>query len=278
MNEIYNSLVKSYVENSTISMFFKLSVIHNSIKLKDAILKVREVTNIPVWYKSYIPFVIFRNDIYFIITNNELNIVCSHKYYDTDSIFMILNYIDLAYLDIKIYKDPLNDIPTFNMTLNSTSFMPYCKAESDEIYISKTEPIIEWFQQKNIDLDIQINVRKQLGYENRIGWYTDNFYLSHKDTGFIHRLKNIKNINEIPKWNPLMGPALNLNSYAKYKLPFFLDEMTGINSHILIPQLIITPKSNINGKCRFIYNQEAKIFLDYMKCDLRSLCDMNFFN
>jgi hypothetical protein len=276
MNEIYNSVSKELIKNSTISMFFKLSVLHNSIILQDAILKVREATNIPVWYKSYIPVVIFSNDIYFIITNNELNIICCHKYYDADSIFMILNYIDLAYLDIEIYKSPLNDITTSNITLNSTCFMPYCKAESEEIYISKTEPIIEWFQQKKIDLNIQINVRKNLGFENKLGLYIEHFYLSHKDTGFINRLKNLKNINEFPKWNPLMGPALNLNSYAKYKLPFFLDEMTGMNSHILIPKLIITPKSNITGKCRFIYNQEAKILLDYMKCDVRSLCDMNF--
>lgn len=47
--------------------------------------------------------------------------------------------------------------------------------------------------------------------------------------------------------------------------------MTGMNAHIFTPQLIITPKSNINGKCRFIYNQEAKVFLEYMKCDVRSL-------
>lgn len=274
MNEIYNSLVKSYVENSTISMFFKLSVIHNSIKLQDAILKVREVTNIPVLYKSYIPNIILNNDVYLIITNNELNIICSHKYYDADSIFMILNYIDLAYLDISISKYPFSDIPTINITLNSKCFMPYCKA-SDEISILKTEPIIEWFQQKNIDLNIHINVRKNLGFENKLGRYTEEFYLSHKDKdpGFIHRLKNIKNINEIPKWNPPMGPVPYLNSYAKYKLPFFLDEMIGMNVPIFIPHLIITPRSNINGKCRLIYNHEAKVFLEYMKCDIASLCD-----
>lgn len=125
---------------------------------------------------------------------------------------------------------------------------------------------------KKIDLNIHINVRKNLGFENKLGWYTDYFYLSHMDTGFIHRLKNIKNIGEIPTWNPLMGPTLEFNSYAKYKLPSFLDEMIGMNSHIWFPYLIITPKSNTNGKCRFIYNQGTKFFLDYMKCDIRSLC------
>lgn len=147
MNEIYNSLTKSFIENSTISMFFKLSVEHNSIKLQDAILKVREVTNLPVFKKTYIPIIISNNDIYLIITNGELNIICSHKYYDAESIFIILNYIDLAYRDYKIDIEQFNVIPTFNMILNSTCFVPYCKA-SDEIYILKTETIIDWFQQK----------------------------------------------------------------------------------------------------------------------------------
>jgi len=205
---------------------------------------------------------LLNTEIYICINNKKMLLKCSHKYYDAASIYTILNAIDNNYLNLNtnetIYlgdKFIENDF-IFSSLLNNIIRSPSNFEISDNLVLFKNvksnnsieliNNIRDLFKEHN--LLIIINTRKNLNINvNTLGFYSTAYFCKSDENDFISKIKNIKNISEIP--NPSIRDIFNdnvifINSYLKYKLPSFcVRAIPSVCLPFQYPYIFITPKN-----------------------------------
>jgi hypothetical protein len=234
-----------------------------------------------------------KDEIYFYLNETEMDLYCSHKFYDASSVFYILSIIDKEYNE---------NIPTVNIIHQTKTIT---KTNVDSFFLLRNNLFLNIFKNiekpsglfkdpsglfkdpsglfkdpsglfkeytfnKSIDIidDIQnmcpeynliiiINTRKMYNLsETTIGNYINALFLEKDNKDFIKLLKNttIDNLDESSKNQSVLDKNIIFNSYLKYKLPSFLHEMNNyVGIDCAIPLIFVTPK-NSEGVSKAYFN------------------------
>ncbi len=269
----------------TIEFLFELDDEFDLNKFSKSIDKVSNQLGISIKLININDYSLLLNsEIYICINNKKMLFKCSHKYYDTASVYAILNAIDNNYLNLNtnetIYlgdKFIENDF-IFSSLLNNIIRSPSNFELSDDLVLFKNvtnnnsieliNNIQDLFKEHN--LLIIINTRKNLNINvNTLGFYSTAYFCKSDENDFISKIKNIKNISEIP--NPSIKDVLFndnvifINSYLKYKLPSFcVRTIPSVSLPFQYPYIFITPK-NKEGISSIYMNKKLYNLYLYIK-------------
>jgi hypothetical protein len=251
-------------------------VLNNNFDLGNftgSVERISKKLNIPIYIKNIEESVIPINiEIYFFIYSNRLEIFCSHKFYDGQSIFKILDLIDNEYNNIdnkeEIFIDPniINNKNTcsaitivslpISIMLNLNRKDRLCSDNMDN-YMSlltktKTDKTIDIINEiqilfNNYTMFIGINIRKTLNlHKYTIGNYVVGYCLKSNDKNLISNIKKCKNLDDFVKSfsdHDDCEEQLILNSFMQYKYPSFIDDMIFDDNKFVNKVIIITPKN-----------------------------------
>jgi hypothetical protein len=260
MDSIINIFTKTVNNLTTLRLSFYLDDTFDLNKFSKSIEEVSEQISIPIKIAHINEIILLLNyEIYICINDKIMALKCSHKHYDAESIYIILNEIDNKYKNLNtnetIYFGDsfLENKFIFSSLLNNILNEPFNFEISDDLVlfekvtsnnsIEVINNIHELF--KHNDLVIVINTRKNLNISKKmLGDYTYVYYLKSGENNWVSELKNIKNISEIPA--PSI-PNLNdnfivINSYLKYKIPSFCVKQLPNYLNFLKYYIFITPK------------------------------------
>ena len=267
----------------TIDFLFELDDMFDLNKFSKSVAKVSNQLGISIKLININDYPLLLNtEIYICINNKKMLLKCSHKHYDAASIYTILNAIDNNYLNLNtnetIYlgdKFLENDFICSSLVNNITN-SPSNFALPDDFVLFKNvtnnnsieliNNIQDLFKEHN--LLIMINTRKNLNInKNTLGFYSTVYYCKSDEKDFISKLKNIKNISEIPSPSitDVFSDCIFINSYLKYKLPSFCVRM--IPLFILpfqYPTIFITSK-NKEGISSIYMNKKLYNLYLYIK-------------
>jgi hypothetical protein len=281
-----NTLTDFINHFTNIEFTFSLNDEFDMNNFKNSVEKISSLLDIPIHIKNIDDIIIvFNVEIYFIISNNNLLITCSHIYYDASSIFTILNLIDSVYnkkeITIPIIIDPKikqnknnlssilcncssllkNFIRKEKMNIDcSNSNIFSCLYKTTNVF--KTNDIINELQYlfKEYNMIILINSRKTFKLdENTIGCYILFFCLQKGNKHLIDNLKKCKDLNDLNNTfiNADESEVITINSYLNFNNPSFVNEFYPpfITNSMNNKTIFITPKNKL-GESKIYMSKE----------------------
>jgi hypothetical protein len=292
-NFMFNCSLFSVETLGSVRIVYNLNEHFNLNKFTKTIENITKQIEIPIYIVEDETKIFLKNiEIYFIIRNNKMIFISSHKYYDGKSVYLILNIIDNEYKNNNdnlinyINKDNLiKDVNTYSSFLNNYTFYTNHFQQKDDISedyflykkkvdMPKTKEILNELKYLLLDYMVVLDIRKTLNIsENTLGSYYGNFYVENENLDdLVIKLKQYKSISDLSNSYNIANikdkKFILVNCFLPYKIPSFCKEQlpldmfqnSDVKYHIFIP-----PRDSNGNTSIFICKELHKLMIEKQK-------------